>query len=382
MTAVRHRHGLVIGRFSPLHAGHQLLVDTAAAACDRVTVVPMAGHDEPVPLEVRVGWLRELYADRPHVRVAGIADDHPVDLDSDKAWQVHTDLMCAAVARAAVADGCPGRAGIDAVFTSEAYGTELARRFGATAVTVDLARRAVPVSGTAVRADPVGTWQHLSAPVRRTLARRVVVVGAESTGTTTLSRDLQAALAGRGGAWAQTGWVPEIGRQWTYDLLTATAAHRARLGLPAPTAQDLQWTTEDFTAIAVAQRAAEDAAAAAGGPVLVCDTDAFATDVWHTRYVGGSSPDVLAAAAAGPAPALYLLTDHDGVAFDQDGIRDGEHLRAWMTGEFRRRLAEHAPAVGAALVELRGTRWQRLQRAVAAVDDVLAAGWQLGGPFG
>ncbi|MCW2622992.1 MAG: transcriptional regulator [Frankiales bacterium] len=382
MTGRRYRHGLVIGKFYPLHAGHQHLIDTAARSCDRLTVVPMASRLESVPLATRVGWLRELYAEVPHVRIAGVRDDHPVDYDSEQAWRVHTDLMRTAVARAAILDGNPDRAGVDAVFSSEPYGAQLAARFGAAAVLVDVGRDAVPVSGTAVRADPAGAWHHLSPPVRRTLARRVVVVGAESTGTTTLAGDLQGALIARGGSWELTRCVPEIGRRWTYDLLAATAAHRVRTGQPAPTMADLLWVEEDFEAIATAQRAAEDDAAAAGGPVLVCDTDAFATDLWFGRYLGGSSAGVLAVAAVAPLPALYLLTDHDGVPFEQDGIRDGEHLRAGMTAEFRRRLVHRGLAVGAPVVELWGDRSRRLGRALAAVDEVVAGGWGLTGPPG
>ena len=35
------RHGLVVGKFYPPHAGHHLLIRAAAAACDRVSVVAM-----------------------------------------------------------------------------------------------------------------------------------------------------------------------------------------------------------------------------------------------------------------------------------------------------------------------------------------------------
>jgi len=304
-----------------------------------------------------------------------------VDLDSDKAWEVHAALITAAVARAAIADGCPKRAGVDAVFTSEVYGFELARRFGASAVTVDLARETHVVSGTALRDDPVAGWSMLPAPVRRTLARRVVVVGAESTGTTTLSLDLHAALTRRGGVWAQTGWVPEVGRRWTEDMLTASAAARSRSGEPPPGMADLLWLEEDFEAIAGEQREIEDAAAAAGGPVLVCDTDAFATEVWFTRYLGGRSAAVERVAARPPLASLYLLTSHVDVPFEQDGIRDGEHLRAWMTAEFRERLVERAAQTGARAVELTGPRDERLGRAVQEVDDLIGAGWDLAPPL-
>jgi cytidyltransferase-like protein len=38
------RRGLVIGKFMPLHRGHQLLIDAALAECDDVTVVVYDSH--------------------------------------------------------------------------------------------------------------------------------------------------------------------------------------------------------------------------------------------------------------------------------------------------------------------------------------------------
>ena len=72
-----------------------------------------------------------------------------------------------------------------------------------------------------------------------------------------------------------------------------------------------------------------------GSPLLVCDTDAFATQVWQRRYLGPESHH--AATAAVPHHDVYLVTDHIDVPFVQDGLRDGEHIRRDMTRWFRRR---------------------------------------------
>ena len=56
--------------------------------------------------------------------------------------------------------------------------------------------------------------------------------------------------------------------------------------------------------------------------VLICDTDAFATAIWHERYLGVPSAAVLAV-AAGRTYDLYVLTDVD-TPFVPDDIRDGE----------------------------------------------------------
>ncbi|MER7276044.1 AAA family ATPase [Dactylosporangium sp. NPDC000244] len=349
-------HGLVIGKFYPPHAGHHHLIDTAARACDEVTVVVAPSTVESIPLEDRVAWLREVHAASPHVRFVGIYDDTPIDYGSEAAWDAHTATFRRAV----------GAKKVDRVFSSEEYGEELARRFGARHIPVDPARGTVPVSGTAVRADPVAHWDKLAPPVRAWFAKRVVVVGAESTGTTTLARALASHLRLRGGALAGTAWVEEYGR-------TLTALKMAQLR-PGQTMADLVWTRDDFVTVAREQNAAEDAAARAGGPVLICDTDSFATAIWEERYLGHTSPPVRAAARR---PDLYLLTSDEDVPFEDDGMRDGEHLRAWMTGRFRDELAGR----GVPWIELTGPYRHRLTSAVRAVDDVLAAGWNLASPL-
>jgi nicotinamide riboside kinase len=175
---------------------------------------------------------------------------------------------------------------------------------------------------------------------------RVVLVGAESTGKTTLARDLAAALDAR--------WVPEYGRDYTYEKL-------ARAGTADMAA--LVWTTADFVAIARRQNALEAEAAAHGGAWLVCDTDTLATAVWHERYLGVRSPEVEALELA--SPSLYLLTHHDDVPFATDEIRDGEHLRAWMTGRFVERLEERRLRWRF----VRGEREARLRAALTAIAE-------------
>ncbi|MDF3301732.1 AAA family ATPase [Streptomyces tropicalis] len=364
-------HGLVIGKFYPPHSGHHFLIRSAVDACVRVTVVVMAAGHESIPLAERVAWIREHWAGEPHVAVVGIVDDLPVDYGSETAWGGHVALMREAVAAA------PPAPGVDAVFSSEPYGTELARRFDAAPVLLDLGRTTFAISGTQVRADPVGHWEEIEPPVRAWLARRVVVLGAESTGTTTLSRDLATALRARGGPHALTRWVPEYGRELTVAKI-ASARAVARPAEPLPAMSDLEWHDTDFELVAHRQNQSEQHAARVGGPVLVCDTDALATTVWQERYRGRATDPVLKAAAAMPPRALYLLTSDEGVPFDDDGLRDGEHLRPWMTGRFRDVLT----ASGATWLELRGDRPTRLTAALDAVDRLLLDGWDLADPLG
>ena len=136
-----------------------------------------------ISLALRRDWMRERH---PAARVVAGWDELPVDFDDPHVHDLHIALM------ERLLDARP-----DVVFTGEAYGDLLAERWGVEHV---LHPRGGVIRGTAVRADPARWWPWLTPAVRAHYCRRVVITGAESTGTTTLAR----ALAERLG----TVWVP------------------------------------------------------------------------------------------------------------------------------------------------------------------------------
>jgi hypothetical protein len=75
--------------------------------------------------------------------------------------------------RASIRRHVPGR--IDYVFASEDYGERLAAELDARFVPVDRERRNVPVSGRAIRQDPMAHWDELLPPVRPYYVKRVCV---------------------------------------------------------------------------------------------------------------------------------------------------------------------------------------------------------------
>ncbi|EJF36848.1 AAA family ATPase [Actinomyces massiliensis] len=333
VPAPRYRHGLVIGKFYPPHAGHLSLIRQALACCERVTVEVLASSAESVSGELRADWLRVCL---PSARVVTGVDDEPVDYASPTAWQAHTAVMLSLLD--------PADGPVDAVATSDSYGAELASRLGASWLQVDPGRQALPVSGRRIRSDPARYWWALPAPVRAWFVRRVAVVGAESTGTTTLARALSDHY--------RLPQVPEFGRQWS----------RQR-----PGGLDAAWASVEFDLVARVQAQWEDEAAAlTARPLLITDTDVLATSLWHERYMGSRSASVEALAAS-RRPDLYLLTG-DEIPFVQDGLRDGEHIRHDMQESFRRTLA----AGPVPWVELQGSHEERMAEAIALIDELAA----------
>jgi NadR type nicotinamide-nucleotide adenylyltransferase len=299
-----------------------------------VTVLVVDGRDEDPPAETRAAWLRELHPD------AAVMVTRDIERDEDSvAW--------ARATREAV-----GGQTIDRVFNSEPYGTAwaaaISEQQGSDCESAFVGRGLVQISGTQVRSDPARSWDYIDAPVRAHYVKRVSIVGAESTGSTTLARSLAAAY--------DTIWVPEYGRDYTVEKFTIGTGDR--------------WLPSDFLRIALEQSALEDRMAReAPVAIMFCDTDSLATALWEEVYLGSSSDAVWHAVDAHGAPyALYLLTDHVGVPWDQDGLRLGDETRAAMTARFEEVLSVR----GLPWLKVSGTRSARLSQAVDAITPFFA----------
>jgi NadR type nicotinamide-nucleotide adenylyltransferase len=344
-------NGLVIGKFYPPHAGHRHLIDSAAEQSEHLSVIVLGNRFESLGVQDRADWIAAEFAGHPHVDVIAQQDDSPEDYDSDEIWKAHSELMRLALKNRGVT-------GVDAVFTSEAYGYQLADAFGAEHVLVDAGRDTYPVSGTLCRDDLAAAWPNIIEPARQGMATRIIIVGAESTGTTTLTQALTEHYADR---FPTICDVPEFGRLHTYDKLAA-----ARRADPAATVEDLVWESADFELIARRQNELENAAAAMC-PLVIADTDALATVLWERRYAGSDSFGAAAAAGDLPRRDIYLVTDHVGVDFEDDGFRDGEHIRADMTEWFKDALT----AAGHSWILVTGSHERRMATATQIIDLIL-----------
>jgi HTH-type transcriptional regulator, transcriptional repressor of NAD biosynthesis genes len=170
--------------------------------------------------------------------------------------------------------------------------------------------------------------------------KRVCLLGAESTGKSTLA----AALAER----FDTLWNPEYGRPYT------------QIGRPAGES----WTSREFVHIARIHCWYEDFLAELARDVLFSDTDAFTTGVFHEVYLGT------------PATGFEDLVDRHYDLFvvcgldapwRHDGIREFEEQRRTMHD----RYVERARTSGSPWVLVEGPPDVRLEVAAAEVERLL-----------
>jgi NadR type nicotinamide-nucleotide adenylyltransferase len=317
--------GMLLGKFMPPHLGHVYLGEFAGRYVDQLTLVVCSLAREPIPGGLRFRWMRELF---PSDNVVHLTDELPQEPAE------HPDFW--ALWKAALERVLPGRP--DYVFASEAYGWKLAEVLGGRFVPVDPGRVGVPTSGTAVRADPMAHWDYIPRCVRPYFARRVCVFGPESTGKTTLARQLAAHFG--------TAVVPEYAR----TLIEAQAG---------------TFDEADMVRIARGQAASEEALARNARRVLVCDTDVLTTQLW-SEALFGRCDDRVREQADKRNYDLYLLLDVD-VPWVGDPVR---YLPDDRRGFFDRcRLALESR--GRKYVPIAGTWRERFDRAVAAVEGVL-----------
>jgi len=186
--------GLVLGKFAPLHKGHQLLIETALSENERVIVIV---YDSPevtnIPLPVRTNWVKALY---PSIDVREAWDGPPEVGDSPEIKKMHEDYLRSFL----------GDLKISAFYSSEFYGEHVSHALGAIDRRIDPKRMNIPVSATAIREDTYANRRYVDPIVYQDLVTKVVFLGAPSTGKTTLAREMASALG--------TAWMPEYGREY------------------------------------------------------------------------------------------------------------------------------------------------------------------------
>lgn len=319
-------HALVVGKFAPLHKGHQYLIECARSESARVTVLCYATPDfTAMPSALRAAWIEHLY---PDVQVLVPEGAPPDSADGPMHWNYLRQWLAQAGIR------------VDVVFSSEQYGPPFAAALGVAHRMVDQARMRIPVSATAIRADVHGQRHWLAPGVYRHWVQRIALVGAESTGKSTLAVHL-AQLCG-------TRSIPEIGREvW-----------EARQGRLAPA---------DYVEIAERHRAAEDAALEHCQRYLFVDTNALTTLLLGFCYghLRQAPPALLdyARDCARRYHAHFLCGDE--IPFQQDGWRDDAVWRSRIQGMVRYDLQVRAIAY----TEVHGTLEQRATQLLEKLQE-------------
>lgn len=170
---------------------------------------------------------------------------------------------------------------------------------------------------------------------------RITTYGPESTGKTTLARDLA--------DYFNTVWIVEFARDFLQEILDK----EGRI-----------CEEKDLLPIAVGQTAIENEALNRANKYLFCDTNALVTKVYSDIYYNHCGSEIEEAARLHHYD-LFFLTDKD-VPWEDDGLRDSQEYRDSSFEIFKQNLIDYNKP----FIQISGNKKERLEKAVKIVTDL------------
>lgn len=168
---------------------------------------------------------------------------------------------------------------------------------------------------------------------------RIAIVGPESTGKSTISRQLALHY--------DTVWVPEYARGYCEKLVA-----------------DCTW--EDEINMFRGQLALEEQMIPLANRLLICDTTFITVKIWSDHMFGRAPQEVLDKLPIHKYD-LYLLMDID-LPWEEDPLRDFPHMREHFMEVWHKELKD----LNAIYSLISGSEKGRLKNAIHAIDSYLS----------
>lgn len=231
--------GLILGKFAPLHVGHEYLIRFGLGCTPDLTVVVDNVAESNIPVQTRVTWIKEAF---PTVKVVGLDKPTPqLPSDHPNFWEFWKETLLEAAGK------------VDYIYVSANYARRLAEAIDAELISCDIDRIALPISATEIKHDIMRSWKYLTKPAQRFYQNKVVFMGPESCGKTSAAKK----LANRYCA----NYIPEYAAEFLK-------------------VNNKQIEVKDLELFLIAQQASFDAITYYPQQLAIADTDYLSTKVW------------------------------------------------------------------------------------------------------
>lgn len=257
--------GFIGGKFLPLHMGHVYSIIQASNYCDKLYVILShskkrdeklceEGNIKYIPPVIRLRWLCNLCDDMENVEVIDVEDEY--DSDENYNWQEGANQIKNKIGEE-----------INYVFSSEKAYTSIFKELYPKAehIIIDVDKKTYDISGTRIRNEGVFKhWNYLPDFVKPYFVKKVVIIGTESCGKSTLIKNLAKIY--------NTSYVSEYGREFAEKYC----------------GKDKGLTAEDFPIIAYGHKIKEFKAIQKANKIVFIDTESITTKFYSEVYTNES----------------------------------------------------------------------------------------------
>lgn len=132
--------GFTIGKFAPLHKGHQYLIETAMKEMDEFYIVVYDTDIIKNPVEERADWIRKLYPKAHIIYAFNSPKQYGLDKESVNIQMEYLSKLIKDIP-------------VTHFYSSEPYGEKVAEYLNINNRIVDKERIAVPISANKIRKD-------------------------------------------------------------------------------------------------------------------------------------------------------------------------------------------------------------------------------------
>ena len=320
----------VFGKFLPFHKGHEAMINFALTKCDFLTVLVCCSDKENIQDTYRKAWIEKAFEKEKNIEIRTfnyLESELPnTSTSSESVSKVWADVF-----KKQLPD-------YSLLFTSEEYGNFVAAYMNIQHIAFDIPKKLFPVSATAVRNDVFNNWQYVPDSVKPDLLLKVVILGTESTGKTTLTENLA--------KYFNCSFVSEAGR----DII----------------ANSNSFTFNDLYLVASEHATRIDKSILADSPLVIIDTDIHTTKS-YSLFTFEKELEISTDIYNSNRANIYLYLNND-VEYLQDGTRLSEADRNLLDLSHRQVLTNH----NIEIIEVKGDWDERFEKAVEQINKLIA----------
>lgn len=156
--------GLIIGKFAPLHKGHEYLIKKALSEVDKLYILIYETNLIDVDIDIREDWINNVFKDSRIKTIKAINPPKQYGMDKES-----IEIQLTYIDKILKENNIKG---ITHLFSSEEYGKYIAERLNAKNILADKERINIPVNATNIRKDIEKYKKYLSMEVYEELKNK------------------------------------------------------------------------------------------------------------------------------------------------------------------------------------------------------------------